>query len=128
MGLDIRPGSASWSYSGFHEFRVRLAREEGFELDAMQGFGSAWRGQEPGTRSWDEIDSPLVPLLNHSDRDGYLDRYECEEMLPRLREIADKWATEQFADPVLRYDVAQLRDLISGMEHSVLHGCSVVFS
>lgn len=127
MGLDIRPGGASWSYSGFHEFRVRLAAEEGFVLAEMQGFGAPWRNEQPGIRGWDEIKSPLVPLLNHSDCEGYLDAYECEEMLPRLRQIAAKWSDTP-NDPELRYNLVQLQRLIDGMEHAETFRCAVVFA
>jgi len=85
-----------------------------------------WQPFSGADQDW--LETSLKPLLRHSDCDGYLDSYECEEMLPRLREIADKWSAPALADPALRYDTVQLLRLIDGMEHSVDHGCSVVFS
>lgn len=38
MGLNFSHCEAQWSYSGFHCFRKRLAKEVGIDLDEMQGF------------------------------------------------------------------------------------------
>ena len=75
MGLCIYPGEASWSYSGFHEFRRRLAAEEGLELEQMHGFGPMLPGSRPHYDptlpliEWSEVPTSLEPLLNHSDCD-----------------------------------------------------------
>jgi hypothetical protein len=79
MGIDFSHGSASWSYGGFHAARVKLADAVGFRLEEMVGFG--------GDRDWSAIDSPLVPLLNHSDCDGELSVEECKTVAPALRKI-----------------------------------------
>lgn len=42
-------------------------------------------------RSWDEIDDPIKPLLNHSDCDGILTPEECRQIAPRLRELVEPW-------------------------------------
>lgn len=121
MGLDIRPGDASWSYRGFHEFRKRLAAAEGFDLDMMRGFG--------GSREWETTNgdhfTPLAPLLHHSDCDGYLESEECEQALPRLVAILGTWADHP--DAAVRYDVEQGWRLVAAMEHSIEHGCAVRF-
>lgn len=103
MGLDFNHRTADgdrsrccphWSYSGFNVFRTRLAASEGFDLDEMQGFGKGeyfTAERVPGTRSWDEIDTPLKPLLNHSDCDGLLTAAECAQVAPRLREVVNGW-------------------------------------
>ena len=122
MGVSIYPGRASWSYSGFANFRRALAGEEGINLAEMTGFG--------GTREWETSSgqhiTPLAPLLNHSDCDGYLHGYECEEVIPRLETILSKWARD--ADPETQYNVQHGLALLAGMKHSVEHGCAVVFS
>lgn len=118
MGLDIYPGGAQWSYTGFARFRKRLAAEEDITLEAMRGFGGALK--------WDSVRTSLAPLLNHSDCDGYLDPWDCEEMLPRLREIEAKWKAER-APVSGTYDVIQLGSLIAGFEHCVEHECAVSF-
>lgn len=89
MGLDFThnrpPGHhcAQWSYTGFGAFRRRLAEEEEFNLDDMQGFD--------GDVSWDDVTTDLKPLLNHSDCDGNLTPEECAQVAPRLREIVAGW-------------------------------------
>lgn len=85
MGLDIRmveivnlDHAWSSSYSTFGEFRRKLATCEGVTLEHMVGFG--------GRREWDEVETVLKPLLNHSDCDGELHPYEYEiAMVDRLR-------------------------------------------
>ncbi|KPC63673.1 hypothetical protein ADL27_62745 [Streptomyces sp. NRRL F-6602] len=111
MGIVLFPGDddtsspdVSWSYNGFAIFRRWLAQVEGFALDEMHGFG--------GQRPWDEILTPLAPLLNHPDDDGPdLTASECAAILPRLREIADK-AGGGSTDPLLRRHIAAARQLV----------------
>jgi hypothetical protein len=138
MGLDISPGGAHWAYSGFHRFRERLAAEEGLVLGQMEGY---WlppdsemaylsdRDFQGPARPWQEDGeyiTPLGPLLDHSDCDGVLLPYECETVLPRLREIVEKWdAADQHNDT--DHDVSRAFRLIEGMEHCVEHGCAMVF-
>ncbi len=38
-GAGVDGPEVSWSYSGFHTFRQRLAQAEGFALTEMHGFG-----------------------------------------------------------------------------------------
>jgi hypothetical protein len=114
MGLSIYPGGASWAYGGFRRFRERLAEAEGFDLNEMAGYG------DDPCRDWDEIHSTLAPLLNHSDRDGYLGAWECEPMVMRLRRIIRDWDEDD-------YDRQQAKVLIKGMEHCVEHRCAMVF-
>lgn len=80
MGVDI--GAASWPYGGFHRFRTELASLEQIDLQDMRGY-------RPGGRSWDEVDTALRPLLDHSDCDGELAPAECEAMIPRFAELVD---------------------------------------
>ena len=70
----------SWSYSGFHRFRVELAKSIGMNLNNMKGF-------ENNKISWDEFEDDIIPLLNHSDCDGYLSPRICKRVAPRLREL-----------------------------------------
>lgn len=135
MGLHISPGGAQWSYGGFMAFRERLAFLEGFDLRTMQGYCRHYRGGEhpdgecpEAVGDWDEMQAqtPLVPLFNHSDCDGYLQPWECEGMLPRLRRILALWETVE-GDPIVKYDRDQLRALIDGMEHVVAHDCAMRF-
>lgn len=119
MGVRISPGDAEWSYSGFGDFRRRLANEEGFDLGDMKGFGG---DREWHTSNGDRV-TTLEPLLNHSDCDGYLSAYEAELVAPRLESILGKWAQEG-----TDYDVEHGRNLLASLRHSIEHGCAVVFS
>ena len=78
MGLDIiRMAPAgdfrAGSYSGFMSWRETLAELVDINLGCMKGFtidGIPWTGEEP-----------FYQLLSHSDCDGSLSAYECEELV-----------------------------------------------
>jgi hypothetical protein len=79
----IMPQAPRWSYGGFGRFRIRVAADIGLDLPDMEGFG--------GARSWEDVEHPLVPFLNHSDCDGDLSPAECATVSPALREIVKAW-------------------------------------
>jgi hypothetical protein len=108
VGIDISPGGAHGSYSGFHRFRQRVAKQAGIVLDEMEGFGNRDEGT-PGTKKWQEGD-PIVHLLNHSDCDGILTPQQCRECAPRLRELIKDWDIQN------DYDARSALSLIEGME------------
>lgn len=118
MGLDINPGGAHWSYSGFNQFRRDLAKEEGLNIQDMAGYG--------GTLEWDDTATDLRPLFNHSDCDGYIDAFDCEDMVPRLKQISEAWKSD--SEVGRQYYIDQLDSLIKGMEHCAEHGCALVFT
>lgn len=102
MGLDFSHGEAHWSYSGFHRFRHKLAKEIGIEnLDEMEGFG--------GPILWDGFKDPIVDLLSHSDCDGDLLPEQCKEIASRLRVLTIGWE-----DP--DYDKQHALFLAKGMD------------
>jgi hypothetical protein len=87
MGINFRMqpsdtrSRASWSYSGFGEFRNELASLVGIELHAMEGFG--------GELPWSSVKPDAINiLLDHSDCDGKLTAEECRAIAPRLLELA----------------------------------------
>lgn len=86
MGLDFSHTDAHWSYGGFGRFREALAQHEGIDLDRMEGFRRY--GDNRPRISWTTINSPLKPLLDHSDCDGELTPDECRQVAPHLREVA----------------------------------------
>lgn len=113
MGLDLHlvrvdydGPHARWAHSGFMEFRRRLAKEIGVDLDEMEGFKKIGGG-----RRWAEVLDPLVPLLDHSDCDGWLDYDACVKVAPRLREIVEPWPRD--------YDRQQALALVAMMEEVV---------
>lgn len=66
MGLDTTHDCYHGSYSGFHNFRVDVAKAAGIELDEMEGFTD----DGPG-RPWSDLKPDHIHiLLNHSDCDG----------------------------------------------------------
>ncbi len=107
MGVAFSHGTAQWSYSGFAHFRRRLARDIGLALDQMQGYAERWG------ILWSTVDHPLVPLLYHSDCDGYLSPGECRAIAPALREIVQQWEEDP---PGLRLDKWNALELAAAME------------
>lgn len=112
MGVDI--GNARWSYTGFGEFRARLAAAENINLNRMEGYCRRYCDHSDGsecdaTTPWDGVDSPLVPLLNHSDCDGELSAEECARVWPRLNAILATF-------PIDDYDYANGMALVYEMQ------------
>ena len=92
MGIDFRThrSHASWSYGGFHDFRTRLAAHIGINnYDAMEG---------TTIRHWHTLtDSPLVPLLAHSDCDGLLTTLQCAQVAaPLLSAVMELWGSSSY--------------------------------
>lgn len=85
MGLDFSHTNAHWAYGRFARFREALAQHEGIDLSVMDGFRRY--GDDRPRQSWNDVTTPLKPLLNHSDCDGELTPEECREVAPRLREV-----------------------------------------
>ena len=126
MGLCLFPGDDDttspdicWSYTGFHEFRQRLARAEGFVLSEMHGFD----GDE---RPWSDVTTTLEPFLNHSDCDGELSATGCAAILPRLEEIHLQWQNEA-GEPPLRRHIADVRQLLVVLRFCVEKDVELVF-
>jgi len=79
MGLDFSHCPTHWTYHGFHDFRIRLAKLIGVDFE-----------KDDTTN----LDDPIAPLLNHSDCDGELSPEECRLVAPRLRELAYAWSPD----------------------------------
>lgn len=107
MGIQFSHCDASWSYGGFDRFRHHLAEQIGIDLDKMQGFNHRRIGVIP----WDQVNDPIVPLLNHSDCDGTLSAKDCRTVAPRLRQLVNDW-------PVDDYDRVMALSLAEGMERA----------
>jgi hypothetical protein len=103
MGIDFSHCNAHWGYGGFNNFRTRLAKEVGIDLEEMDGFG--------GHILWEGLVDPIIPLLCHSDCDGELSVEECKKVAPRLKEIVDKWLDD--------YDKQTAVELVKGMETAI---------
>ncbi len=84
MGVGFSHGKAQWSYTGFSEFRRRLARAHGIELSVMQGW-------DDGDAPWTIVDSPLVPLLTASDEKSSIAASDCEACAAAIEGIVSTW-------------------------------------
>jgi hypothetical protein len=101
---DTSSPDVTWSYTGFHAFRMRLAQTEGFALSEMSGFA--------GELPWSSVSTTLIPLLHHPDDGGPpLTPAQCAAMLPRLVEIISQWQGED-SDPLLQQHIADARQLV----------------
>lgn len=130
MGLDLRAGREEgrlgtdpwpqWSYLGFGQFRRRLARHIGVDLEQMYGFG--------GEADWSTVASPLRHLLDHADDRGELTPAQAAELAPALRRALDE--LEQAEDPDdlgWHYDRRAGAELVRLLELCVTEGVPVEF-
>lgn len=83
MGLDFNLSEVRWGYISFGNFRRKLAKEIGLDLDAMIGFS--------GDLSWDSVEDDIKDFLNHSDCEGELTPEQCKIIAPRLIELVRGW-------------------------------------
>lgn len=131
MGLGFVGAEAHWSYSGFNNFRRKLAFEMGICLDLMENYwipGHSYSNFEncknmvgmetinkhfswlpPAPMRWKNIKDPIIDLLNHSDCDGSLTPSQCRKIAPRIRELVEDWHDGD-------YDKVQALLLAEGME------------
>lgn len=92
MGLDFRAlvdsdaDMPSWSYSGFMDFRVRVASSVGIELRSMEGFSADGEGCP-----WSAVETDMKALLQHSDCEGEMTAEECAKVEPELRRVIESW-------------------------------------
>jgi hypothetical protein len=121
MGLALRVDGntyAEWSYSGYGEFRKKIATQVGIDLYQMDGFHNVdksvlpirffstwdrtakdWEAYREAIEadlsqekiSWDTVDDPIKILLNHSDCEGQIPADQCEVLADRLEEIIKDW-------------------------------------
>jgi hypothetical protein len=109
IGRDVKDCEAHWSYSGFHEFRIRLANAAGMVLFSTHG---------------QEVTDPIEHLLNHSDCEGDLSPKQCRECAPRLRELLEKFNKEDWAEG---YDYDSGIALAEGMEFCAENNETLIF-
>lgn len=119
MGIAFSHCEASWSYSGFHSFRRRLAGAVAIELMKMEGFSENGNGN-----SWKAIVDPIVDLLHHSDCDGILTPEQCKKIAPRLRQIVECWDDTRID---IGYDKRQALELAEGMEKAASLNENLIF-
>ncbi|MFJ8035994.1 hypothetical protein [Streptomyces sp. NPDC096032] len=85
----------------------------------MRGFG--------GQRTWNDVSTPLAPLLDHPDDDGPdLSPIQCAAILPRLQEIADH-SQAAGTDPLLQRHIADARQLVIVLQLCVEKDVDLLF-
>jgi hypothetical protein len=124
MGLDFSyegegewtPNKPRWAYSGFMRFRCRLLAHYGIILDPKDALYNYSRIIEEGLNP----ETPLYPLLYHSDCDGELTPDECAKVAPALRRAVENWADDD-------YDKQRALGLCEFMENCVKLNTPLIF-
>jgi len=130
MGICLIPSSAinenfnnfaSWSYSGFMDFRIRLAKEIGINLEEMKYFEilSGFNNKQKG-KDWENVNDDIVPLLIHSDCDGNMPPETCAKVVLRLRQLISTWKNGD-------YDKQQAVKLADAMDRCVRENNNLEF-
>jgi hypothetical protein len=114
MGLNFTQCNAQWSYSGFMDFRIKLAKEIGINLREMEFFKKEQTGM-----SWKNVKDNIKPLLIHSDCDGIMLPKTCAKVAPRLRQLVSEWEDS--------HDKRQAIELAKGMDECVKKRISLRF-
>lgn len=107
--------TAGWSYSGFFDFRRRLARQIGVNLDDMDGYG--------GEKSWEYVVDPIKTLLDHSDCEGEISPVDCPLLAVRLRMMVKDWPEEWPFD----YDKENALLLAKHMDTCAIRNVPLIF-
>ncbi|WP_238011884.1 hypothetical protein KZZ52_13680 [Dactylosporangium sp. AC04546] len=112
---DSADAHITYGWAPLHTFHGLLAVEEGVELTAMRGFG--------GTRSWQDVDTPLRLFfdLQYVNGDHPISGYRTTA--DRLQAIYLRWSTTGLPDDELPSSIKNLQiRLLEGLL-SVLDAC-----
>lgn len=130
MGLDTTHGCWNGAYSSFNAFRHFLAEKININLDEYHGYGS-----DNASKFLEDIDHDIMPLLNHSDCDGYLSVQECERIANGLEQILkeNNWMNidestiyDRFSNADLYY-AQKAKDFMDGCRFAVEKNENVEF-
>lgn len=88
-------------------FRQRLADQIEINLWSMEGFGG-------NQKSWNSVEDDIVPLLSHSDCDGFIPPEQCHLIAARLSDLIQTWDDND-------YDKIQAKSLIDGLNYCYEH-------
>lgn len=113
MGIYFEPGGASWSYSGFYNFRKKIC-----ELAGMEWPEFPVKDEKENIRRWEIIKKskdPIKYLLCHSDCDGTIGPTRLKKLLPRLRHYVCAMKKEGTEKYDFGYDWEQGNKLICGI-------------
>jgi hypothetical protein len=124
MGLDFSIQKSEFtdigfSYSGFMRFRYHVVQLMGIDTgDNINIFESGAAGKIPK-------DDPLFEFIFHSDCEGELDEYQCEEMGSRLKALLEGWTPADIFDQLEKEEGLKLADAMirCGNEEATLIFC-----
>lgn len=102
MGIDFSHCDASWSYSGFGNFRRRLWNGCGFTGDLYELY------EDQLFKDQIRKDHALYPFFDHSDCGGELSPEEMYKIVPVIRTIITVWDDDD-------YDKIKGLELLKGM-------------
>jgi len=123
----IESTGVGFSYSGFNEFRHRIARNIGL------------KGVYPGTDTdmyvsgrYKEIESehPVYPLIDHDDNDGKLEPDDCGQVGAYLKTLISEWEREldEYPDEIgLEGDIEEGKKLADLMLECYENGETLLF-
>lgn len=118
---------------GFRPMALEIARMRGLpENDAARAPDyQAWEREQVAwwderARQWEDVDSGLVPLLNHSDCDGELSPEECRTVAPALAEAITKLPAEDVPPGVTTYR-SKAQDLLGMIEACAKYDRQLLF-
>jgi len=96
MGLSfyvqkVEPTGIGFSYSGFDEFRHRIARSIG-----LKGVYSGTKTSMYKTGSYKQIETthPMYPFIDHDDNEGELGPENCGQVGAYLKILMQEWRKE----------------------------------
>ncbi len=104
MGLGTSHNCWHGPYSSFNRFRKSLAAQIGISLDEYIGYG------DNGTKDLLTIQHDIMPLLNHSDCDGYLTVEESTKIINGLNAILNNFNEKIESDYNFKELIVQFRD------------------
>jgi hypothetical protein len=116
-----------FSYSGFHDFRHRIARSIGFK-DAYSGTDTDI--YETGRYKEIETTHPLHPFMTHEDCDGDLSPEDCGKVGAYLKELISEWEKELEGNPSdldLKFDLQEAKKLSDLMLNCYTNGETLLF-
>lgn len=122
--------TSQWSYSGFMDFRKRIAKSINIDLEEMEGFSKKHpvdpEYRKIGTYPWEKIKSPIKHFLNHSDHEGHLNWKHCLLIASQLKVILLLWENNGYYDDC-EYDATNGLILVAAMEYCHFNKKNLIF-
>lgn len=111
MGIDFHVldyvCKARWSYTGFNQFRKRIAQSLGLALEI--DYEGRWIQQD-----WEKWDKDWLIFLTHSDCSGQFTHSQCGRISKKLKDVLEKWEPK---DIQYLYDIEHGLLLVDAMKY-----------